>query len=91
MLSQRKGVGKKATNKSKNKLSCSVRKPKHQQQAVKKVDRLLAKAIAAENKKLRKKKAPRERQKHKNQKGKGIFSVLVPLIATAISSAVASR
>ena len=58
---------------------------------MKKVDRLLAKAIAAENKKLRTKKAPRERQKHKNQKGKGIFSVLVPLIATAISSAVASR
>ena len=58
MPSQRKGVGKKATNKSKNKLTCSVRKPKHQQQAVKKVDRLLAKAIATENNPLRTKTAP---------------------------------
>ena len=95
MPSPKKGVRKIATKKSKTKRACGVRKPKQQQQrALKnKVNRLLAEAVAAESNALRVKRTPRARRKgkQKNQEGKGLFSVLIPLIATAIGSAVAVR
>ncbi len=93
MASQRKGARKIATKKSKTKRACSVRKPKQQQKALRKVNCLLAEAVAAESNALRVKRTPRARQKVKqtNQEGKGLFSVLIPLIATAIGSAVAAR
>ena len=93
MSSQRKGARKIGTKKSKTKRACSVRKPKQQQQALRKVNSLLAEAVAAESNALRAKRTPRARRKGKqaNQEGKGLFSVLIPLIATAIGSAVAAR
>ena len=91
MPSQRKGVHKKTAKKPNTKLVCRVGKSKQQQQVLKKADRLLAKAITADKNALRTKRAPQAHRKQKQQEGKGLFSVLIPLIATAIGSAVASR
>ena len=82
---------KKTAKKPNTELVCHVGKSKQQQQVLKKADRLLAKAIAAEKNALRAKRAPQTHRKQKKQEGKELFFVLIPLIATAIGSAVASR
>ena len=58
------------------------------QQAIKKLRRVLN---LTRTKKTVKKCKGKTLKKKVNQKGKGVFSVLIPLIATAIGSAISAR